>query len=264
MKIFYSQHQTNYSTYTFSYSVYAIREPDDKISDIYNQGFLPYTGDLSIERDIFYLARSVRVDLGRSVDTSENRRVDRIASELGIHVEAIRKANFNATDPNFLNFCEKFAGARFHGGKMDQDRILYIFKRKMLTHILVFQSIERTYGYVFAGIHENMLHYWYAFFDLAFLQSHSLGKWMMWRTIRWAKDKNLDYVYLGTCYGRRSLYKIRDHKGIEFFDGVRWNQDVSLLKLLCQIDEEQKYPDRDLLKSDESKLREIFGEMLRK
>ncbi|NOZ62509.1 MAG: GNAT family N-acetyltransferase [Calditrichaeota bacterium] len=263
MKTFYSQHQINYSSYTFSYSVYAVREPDDRISDIYNQGFLPYTGDLSIERDIFYLARSVRVDLERFKITSENRRVDRIASALAIRVEPIRKENFNGADPNFLSFCSKFASARFHGGKMDPERILYIFKRKMLTHILVFQSIERTYGYVFAGIHENMLHYWYAFFDLAFLQSHSLGKYMMWRTIRWAKDKNLNHVYLGTCYGRRSLYKIRDHKGIEFFDGCRWNQNVDLLKLLCQIDEEQKYPDRDLLKSDEGKLRAIFREALK-
>ena len=106
-----------------------------------------------------------------------------------------------------------------------------------------------------------MLHYWYSFFDVAYLKSHSLGKWMMWRTIHWAKENNLDYVYLGTCYKEKALYKVRDHKGVEFFDGVRWNEDVELLKYLCKKDEEEGIPNCDILKSSDEKTKSIFKEL---
>ena len=42
-------------------------------------------------------------------------------------------------------------------------------------------------GYVLAGLEGNALQYWFAFFNQAYMKSHSLGKWMMWRTIHWAK-----------------------------------------------------------------------------
>ncbi len=59
---------------------------------------------------------------------------------------------------------------------------------------------------------------------------------MMYSVIRWAADQNLEYVYLGTCYGDKSLYKVRDFKGIEFFDGNDWNNDMKLLKQKCKTD----------------------------
>ena len=55
--------------------------------------------------------------------------------------------------------------------------------------------------------------------------------------IHWAQEKGLDFVYLGTCYKAKALYKIRDHKGVEFFDGVGWNENMNILKFLCQTDE---------------------------
>ncbi len=76
------------------------------------------------------------------------------------------------------------------------------------------------------------------------MKSHSLGKWMMWKVMTWAKEQSLLYVYLGTCYGNKSLYKVRDHKGLSFFDGHTWNQDMSLLKHWCKTDEDRSLVDR--------------------
>ena len=44
------------------------------------------------------------------------------------------------------------------------------------------------------------------------------------------------FVYLGTCYGKKALYKVRDFKGIEFYDGNEWNDNVKVLKKLCKKD----------------------------
>lgn len=261
MKIFFSEHQTEYSTYTFSYSVYCIKEEQVEIPEIYAKGFLPYTGDFAIKKDIFYLARSVRVDLNRFKDTSENRRVHRLVEPLRIEVIPVEKFSSNLQDNAFLSFCTNYAEDRFSGGSMDEERMKYIFSRNSLTHIFTFRSKEKLYGYVFAAIHGNMLHYWYSFFDIEYLKTHSLGKWMLWKTIHWAKDNNLRYVYLGTCYKTKALYKVRDHKGAEFFNGVHWNDDLQLLKYLCKLDEENIIKKHDMMKSSDAKMKTVFKKL---
>ena len=258
MKIIFSEHQTNYSSYTFSYSVYCIKESQDEMPQIYANGFLPYSGDIRIKKDVFYLARSTRVNLNKFEDTSENRRVDRLAQPLNIEIIPAEKFSINFEDADFVSFCKNYAADRFAGGTMDEQRLRYIFRGKTLSHVFTFRSKEKLYGYVFAAIVNNMLHYWYSFFDVAYLRSHSLGKWMMWRMIHWAKKNNLDYVYLGTCYKKKALYKFRDHKGIEFFDGVQWNENIELLKYMCTKDEEEISPSVDNLKSSDEKLNSIF------
>ena len=46
------------------------------------------------------------------------------------------------------------------------------------------------------------------------------------------------FVYLGTCYGEKSLYKVRDFKGLSYFDGNQWDNDVKTLKSKCKSDQE--------------------------
>jgi len=199
---------------------------------------------LAIEKDIFYLARSLRVDLDRFIDSSENRRVARKAASLNISIKAQKKQDLDLKDPTFVNFCMSYASDRFSGNAMTLDRLHYVLGKETGSHILTFHEEDKIYGYVFAAIEGNILHYWFAFFDQQYLKSHSLGKYMMWRTIAWAKEQGLDHVYLGTCYGKHSLYKVRDHKGLAFFDGSVWNQDMSRLKDLCKTDSSSINKDR--------------------
>ncbi len=248
MKIFFSEYNTDYTSYTFSYAVYCIKEKQEELPGIYARGFLPYTGDLSLSQDIFYLARSLRIDLARYQCTSENRRVDRKVQPLAITMAVVDKAGFDGQDPAFRQFCTTYAEERFAGGSMETDRLQYVLERDTLTHIFTFRTAEKVYGYVFAALQGNMLHYWFAFYDTDYMRSHSLGKWMMWKVIDWAHGQGLAYVYIGTCYKEKSLYKVRDHKGAEFFDGQQWNQDIALLKALCSTDEQPKEKDRFKIK----------------
>lgn len=252
MKIFYSENTVDYSTYTFNYAIYCKKESQAELTDIYEKGFLPYSGNLDIEGDIFYLARSLRVDLNRFDDTSENRRVNRLIEPLNIQVEVIEKANFDLNNADFLNFCENYISQRIGEDNMSMERWLYILSRELGTHIFQFTIDNKVVGYVLAAMNTELLHYWFSFFDTEYMKTYSLGKWMMWRVIRWAKDNGLQQVYLGTAYKPSALYKIRDHKGLSFFDGYSWNQDVKLLKNLCEHDLDPKTMDRFKLESNPS------------
>lgn len=243
MKVFYSEYKTDYSSYTFSYAIYCIKEKQEELAKIYQKGFLPYTGDTQLSADTFYLARSLRVDLEAFKSMSENRRVNRKAEPLNIKMEVHPKEGFDLDSKAFREFCSAYAEERFAGGSMEEDRLDYVLDREMLTHIISFRSDSKVYGYVFAVIEQGMLHYWFSFYDTDYMRSHSLGKWMMWKVIDWAQQQGLSYVYIGTCYKEKSLYKVRDHKGAEFFDGQKWNDNIDLLKHLCKADESPRSSD---------------------
>ncbi len=250
MRIFYSENNVDYSTYTFNYAIYAKKESQEELNMLYDKGFLPYTGNTSVQSELFYLARSLRVNLETFDDTSENRRVNRLIEPLDINVDVIPKSDFDLTDPVFKAFCENYINERIGEDNMSLERWDYILSQETGTHFFRFSNGDQVFGYVLAAITEEMVHYWFAFFDTEYMRTHSLGKWMMWRVIRWSKENHRKFVYLGTAYKPAALYKIRDHKGLEFWDGRQWNTDVKILKDWCQTDLEAKSADRFKLLSE--------------
>ena len=251
MKIFFSESQPHYDSYTFNYGIYCLKENQSELPNIYAQGFLPYSADPSLQSEIFYLARSLRMDLSRFADSSENRRVDRKISELDLTFICLAKSEILSQDAHFISFAQDYAEKRIGTDKMDPARLNYVLSLATGSHIFRFTQAEKSVGYVLACIEGDCLHYWFSFFDIELMQTHSLGKWMMWKVISWAKQNGLEHVYLGTCYGEKSLYKVRDHKGLSFFDGSKWNPDMKLLKSWCKQDAARNLSDR--LKDSEDK-----------
>ena len=222
-------------------------EHSKELADIYALGFLPYSSDLTKSSDLFYLCRSVRVDLERFEDTSENRRVDRKISPLTITETLIPKEVFNLHDEHFVLMIHAYSAERFQGGNMSLDRLAYIFSRSYVTHVLVYSTKSEKIAYVLLGLSGGSMHYYYSFFNTNYLSEFSLGKWLMWKSLHIAKEQGIRYVYLGTCYGEKSLYKVRDHKGVEFFDGTSWNTDSTVISRLTQHDAKES-PDVDQFK----------------
>lgn len=244
MKIFFSESIVDYGSYTFNYTMYAIKENQAELSEIYNLGFLPYTGNTTLEKELFYKARSLRVNLENFENTSENRRVCRLIEPLEIKMSLIPKEEFDLKDTTFTNFCACYINERIGDDNMSLERWDYILAQETGTHIFKFENSEKVLGYVLASINEELVHYWFAFFDTEYMRSHSLGKWMMWSVIDWSKSNGKKYTYLGTAYKPAALYKIRDHKGLEYWNGNEWNDEVKTLKGWCQTDLEEKTSDR--------------------
>ena len=225
----------DYATYTFNYAIYCLKEKQEELPEIYAMGFLPYSNDTDLDREVFYLARSLRVELESFKDSSENRRVVKKIAEMEPSMEVLSAADFDLNEASFLQFCKEFANRRF-SEPVSEERLIYIFNNKSVSHVFRFLLGGNVVGYVISIVENNTLHYWFSFFSLDF-QPYSLGKWMMHSVIKWAAGQNLEYVYLGTCYGEKSLYKVRDFKGLSFFDGNRWNRDMKLLKQKCKRDD---------------------------
>ena len=80
----------------------------------------------------------------------------------------------------------------------------------------------------------RMAHYYYAFYDLAH-PNRSLGLGLMTSAVLHFRDAGFRWLYIGTCYSRRALYKDQ-FDGLEFFNGVAWSTDRAQLRHLVQRD----------------------------
>lgn len=233
MKIFRSESLVDYQTYTFNYAVYCLQEADYETNDIYRKGFLPYSNNLDLDTPHYYLARSLKVNLDDFVPTSENRRVIKKMADLSPKISVFKKSVFKKSEA-FQKFCLDYAAIRFDG-KMPKNRFNFIYDWDALNYIFAFTSGGQVLGYVFAVMTDEILHYWFSFYDLQYSRL-GLGKWMMYSIIDWAKTQGLKEVYLGTCYGEKAMYKMRDFKGLSYFDGNEWQSDMKVLKAKCKQD----------------------------
>ena len=75
MKFLFSESSIDYNNYKFGYSVNLVLNDNDSIESVYSQGFLPYTGNIKNKEEVYYLARSIRVDLNDYERLSENNRI---------------------------------------------------------------------------------------------------------------------------------------------------------------------------------------------
>ncbi|MEL6652112.1 MAG: GNAT family N-acetyltransferase [Bacteroidota bacterium] len=238
MKVIFREGLADYDSYSFGYSVLAQIEPQDSLSHVYNQGFLPYSSELDLPADHCYLCRNVRVNLADFSFGSENRRVGRKLGPLELTVTETSMDEFDTDDPVFRKFCKTYAEAKFSNKYLDDARLDYMFSHASGTDIATWKNADgQPVAYVFLGQDQEIAHYWYAFYDLQLGQEFPLGKYLMQSSVKRAQEKGQKYMYLGTCYGTKPLYKIRDFSGVEYFTGQGWSADIQALKALCYQDE---------------------------
>jgi leucyl-tRNA---protein transferase len=243
MKVFLSEYRHDYTTYTFGYTIYATYDSPGDLDKLYPEGFLPYTGNPELKHELYYKSRGIRIDLAKFADSSENRRVHRKAEDLHIEYQITPVGQFEQWD-QFYAFAKQYSEERIGEDKMPLQRIAYISQRKYLTHVLSFTSRGTVIGYILAIITNELFHYWFAFYDTVTLeQGIPLGKWLMWKCIHIAKDSGKQHIYLGNGYLEKSLYKTRDFKAVEYFDGNVWSSQIKDLQRLCTSDKELKLID---------------------
>ena len=236
MKIIFEENFIDYNNYKFSYSVNSILDDKDSIENCFHSGFLPFTGDINNTKEIYYLARSIRVNLKDYERLSENNRVIKNAeNKYNIEFTSYDKNDINLGDV-FIDFCISFSKERFSNNSLTKQRVELILNRKNLNKIYTFSIDKKVVGYVLGYENDNIIHYWFSFYDTTYLKEFPLGKYMMEHLVYYAKEKQKKYIYLGTCYGKKALYKVRDFKGIEFYNGNEWINDLKILKNKCKSD----------------------------
>ena len=194
----------------------------------------------------YYLARSLRVPTRPFNRSSENRRVFRKFEDIEIQHQMFEKNDFQ-WDNTTLSFCRNYANERF-STSFTEERLQTIIHHDHGNRVLTFTHENQLVGLVLLGTDDQAWHYWFAFFSLDQFTDLPFGKWAMTYALDLAAEHEIGHVYLGTCYGRHSLYKVRDFKGVSFFDGNIWSEDIKALKALCKSDE--NLDALDLIKKD--------------
>lgn len=245
MRKFSSEFGHNYKTYSFGYANYCVREPGDKLSEIYEQGYLPYSGSPDA-KDVFYMARSARIPLKSFSLTSENRRIAK-KFDTSFETQEIPIKDFDQ-DAVFLKFCGDYFSKR-HGPKvMPMERLRSILDANLITHIVTGIRDGKPASYVFEVSDDQMTHFWYSFYDVS-LVHQSLGLWLMIDSARRARARGATHLYIGTVYGEKALYKTA-FEDLEYWNGTEWARGLKEIKKLGREDGERIIEITDLWKKD--------------
>jgi arginyl-tRNA--protein-N-Asp/Glu arginylyltransferase len=228
MKLLFSEAKADYAHYIFPYAVWAFPESGETAADLFDHGFLPSSRSL----DRFYLCRQVRIDLKKFVRSSENRRILRKGD--GITATLVPKSKFEYT-PARREFFKTYADIKFGKNVMSYERLDLLFVGAITSHVLLFTDTKsgEEIGLVTLYLEPNRLaYYYYAFYDLNYY-SRNLGMFMMTTAVALFAERGFRHLYLGSCYLENALYKIQ-FAGAEFFNGVRWTQNLKELKYLIR------------------------------
>ena len=255
MKLLFSEQKADYDHYQFPYAIWAVPEPGEAPSDIFNAGFLPSSRDL----DRFYLCRQVRVNLKRFEASSENRRILRKGS--GINVKLVPRDKFEYT-PERRRFFKTYADIKFGKDVMTFERLDALFASPIISHLLVFTDAEKGHEVGVAtmyvegkptpnpskeGSPNSLAYYYYAFYDLNYY-ARNLGMFMMTSAVALFAERGFKHLYLGTCYSQNALYKTQ-FAGAEFFNGFKWSGDMDELKFIIARDKKDLH--RHLLETED-------------
>ena len=223
MRLIFSPFPANYQQYQFPYQVLLWREAGDSLAAIYNYGFLPFR----YRQDLFYLSRSCRSNLRRAQISSENRRILARTQRFSFRVKMIT----GPLPPGKQKLLRDWARAA--GWDIKAPTLKKLWQGKFFNYQLVASEGQKPISYSLLMVQPPIAHWAYVFLHPDYRRA-SLPMAVGLHLIRWARQKKLDYLYLGTCYGRLN-YK-RNFPGLEFFNGFYWSADYRELKQLLAED----------------------------
>lgn len=227
MKLFFGEFKADYDNYLFPYQIWLYKEEGDNVEKIYENGFLPIRSIQSV----YFLSRSVRVDLNKFEPSSENRRILKKTENFSSKVIPLAQFDYG---PSVQKMCSNYADEKFGKDVLPTSTIRAIFKNGVYNSIIVFteNSSGVEVGYAVCHITKNLIQYAFSFYDLTYLKDN-LGARMMLEAVSLGKVQDKSYIYLGSCYSRESLYKT-EYKGVEFFNGYSWSSNLLELKYILE------------------------------
>ena len=227
-----------YNQYQFGYCEWLESADGKDLREAYEGGFLPYSADLTDPRHLFYMARSLRVDLNR-YKVEKNRRYDqRKWQSMGLIRQHFSKDEFLTTYGNSaLTMAGKWMKQRFGEAYLSPERLQFVFSKPFLRDVLAWFDGDKLQAFALIVLEKWGAHYWFIFYENGVESPGAPGKGYLVDFLDWAREMNLPRAYLGTAYGSKSLYKSRGIQGIEFWDGNNWSEEKDKLMRLQEADD---------------------------
>lgn len=259
MKLLFSEYPATYSEYKFPYHIWAWQEPKDETDSLLAQGFLP----TRFKINLWYLARSSRVNLDTFEESSENRRILKNTHDFSF--EEVEQHAFTLTD-EYMGIVRSFL--KTVDTEFSDAAIKRLFSSHLCNKIIIWKKDGNVMGLSPILTTDQSYFYWYGFYHPDY-QSSGIGMRMMLHAVLLAKEEGKKYVYIGTVYTKGSLYKT-NFEGFEFFNGFQWRNSKDELKYLIEKDGKSK--GHDLFKDERymenfygtRKLQAFIGEVTRK
>lgn len=187
------------------------------VDEMYDKGFV----FIRLDTGVMHQTRSIRINLKTFELSSENRRILRKGESISLITHHIPYAQYDWKIGKMAkDFYDKKAGGAFSANKIRE----IITTEHNFTNLLDFNS----QGYAICYSSPSILHYSYPFYNLE-TAPKDMGLIMMTKTLVYAQEHGLKYVYLGSLQRKSDVYKLQ-FSGIEWFDGEKWNIDIEEVK----------------------------------
>lgn len=226
---------TNYDEYLFSHLILAYPDSSSDISRAYKKGFLP-SSHLGLHiTNPFYLARSIRINLKNFILSKTHKRElhsNEYASDLRTEIIKAKDVKHRSDLETKIKQISLDSADRIAPSKFTVERIEYLMNYSHLTHYALHYNSHnqlRAVGYIVQF--DDSWHLWFNFYEP---EEKCIGKLLLIKTLFLAKEASINNLYLGTCYGNNSKYKVL--KGCEFFHFGKWSSDRRLLINLIEND----------------------------
>jgi hypothetical protein len=212
---------------------------ESDLGEIYGGGYLPYSGDTDDPRDLFYMARSLRVKMPLFFVKKSRRYDHRRWKAFALRRELIPKEAFlDRFGDQVTELAYRWMEPRFGDASLARDRFTYILEKPFLRDVLTWWQGPELSAFALLVHGAWGAHYWYVFYKNGGDQEAAPGHGYLVDFLDWAKESSLPFAYLGTTYGGKSRYKSRGLDGIEFWDGESWNSDRDQLNQLRREDDQ--------------------------
>jgi len=213
----------------------------EDLGEIYATGFLPYSGDPSDPRDLFYMSRSLRVELAEFALEKKRRYDHRKWQSHGLDRVIMTKEAFISEFGHVMtDLAYKWMEPRFGEASLARERFAYIISKEYLNCVVTWRDATSLVAFALVARGDWGAHYWYVFYANGTGAESAPGHGYLVDFVKWAKSESLPYAYLGTTYGNKSRYKSRGMCGINFWDGAIWNRERHLLTSLLDEDDATK------------------------
>ncbi|MDO8575609.1 MAG: hypothetical protein Q7R78_02835 [bacterium] len=217
-----------------------------KIEEMYSNGFV-FT---RIDKNIMHQTRSVRMKLADFDLSSENKRILKKVEnvemkKVSLPLPLASEDNKNGYNWSIGKMAKDFYETKFGSGIMSAQKIKEILtdgSKSNFNSLLTFDNVNdsslNSVGYVICYENSKIMHYSYPFYDLKKIEDieipnnslpKSIGLGMMTKAVLDAKNRGLEYVYLGSLQRPSDVYKLQ-FKGMEWFDGEKWETDLYKVK----------------------------------
>ncbi|WP_422529338.1 hypothetical protein [Serratia fonticola] len=232
MKLIFSEYNSDYDNYQFSYCIWALPEKGESIASIFASGYLPSSSN-PIR---YYLSRSLRISCNDFNLSSENRRI--LNKNEQISIKLIKKEELPVNE-KLISMCLHSATERFGIDVMSRIRLLNLLSSTHTSHFLTYHMQDELVGIVTCFSDGcNVLHYNFSFFQSKTKVSlNNMAIFMMTKAVYFLKQNKFNHIYLGTIYSRKAKYKLQ-FSGLEFFNGRKWCKELEELKFLIKRDED--------------------------